>query len=157
MFAASAHPAPAVQGGQVQSILRSVRASLSQAGLAGPLLTISTMMLFVESERGFVLEDDVSSVSVKAVCGFGSAPVLLRSLLLRSAGCVILWVFLFCETHFSFRGCAPLFHRVAVFLRSISLDSVRLRRRAEWLLLFSPLAAGVEAAAPTLRLIPQLP
>ena len=45
MFAASAHPAPAVQGGQAQSILRSVRASSLQAGLVGPLATISTMML----------------------------------------------------------------------------------------------------------------
>ena len=39
MLAASAHPAPVVQGGQAQSILRSVRALSSQAGLAGPLLT----------------------------------------------------------------------------------------------------------------------
>ena len=48
-----------------------------------------------------------------SVCCISSALVLPRSLLLRSAGCVILRGFFFCAPHSRLEGAPTLFHRVA--------------------------------------------
>ena len=81
-LAASAHSAPTVKGGQAQSILRSGRASSSQAGLAGPSLGTSPHeatflgVTFAESEHEFAEEDAASYSSEKAEVSEGHRNVL---------------------------------------------------------------------------------
>ena len=83
-LAASAHPAFAleVQGGQLQPILHTDRASHAQAGLAGPALGASPHevafreVTFAESVREFAEEDAASSSSEKVAVSEGHRNVL---------------------------------------------------------------------------------
>ena len=83
-LAVSAHPAPAleVQGGQLQPILHTDRASHAQAGVAGPALGASPHevafreLTFAESVREFAEEDVASSSSEKVAVSEGHRNVL---------------------------------------------------------------------------------
>ena len=170
-LAAAAHPAPARQGqdAQPQSILRTSREPLAQGVMPGPALGESPHKIafrevnFAERVREFAEEDEALSSTEKVAASEGRRSVL-RLLYQLCPGAApksqpaILRASTLLRTLLRLRrDRPPSFTGSQSCARSIKLTSVRLRRWASQWPLPSLLAAGIEVAAPSRRLSPQLP
>ena len=172
----SAHPAPArqEQDAQPQPILRTVREPQAQSSFAGPALGRSPHEIafrevtFTEHVHEYAEEDEASSSAEKVAVSEGHRNVLrLLCQLCPSAApksqpaprkaCDF-------EGHFAATDPAPLaegsptlFHQVAELREEHQVRFRAALRRARLRPLLFPLAAGIEAVAPTLRLSLRLP
>ena len=173
---ATAHPSPVPpeQDVQPQPILRTGREPLAQSGLAGPALGRSPHELafrevtFAERVREYEEEDEASSSAEKVTVSEGHRNVLRllyqlcpgaapKSQPASRKACDFEGLFAATDPAPVAEGAPTLFHRVAELREKHQAQFRAVRRRARLRPLLFPLAAGIEAVAPTLRLSPHLP